>query len=83
MKPSASWSPNVSSRSDGDLAPAPVCACRGRRSLRGRRRWFVLGGVLLVIGVLAGIGGGALMALFGSNDTLNSGVQQVSTCQSL
>jgi hypothetical protein len=40
---------------------------------------FVLGGVLLVIGVLAGIGGGALMALFGSNDTLNSGVQQVST----
>jgi hypothetical protein len=40
---------------------------------------FVLGGVLLVIGVLAGIGGCALMALFGSNDTLNSGVQQVST----
>jgi hypothetical protein len=32
-----------------------------------------------VIGVLAGIGGGALMALFGSNDTLDSGVQQVST----
>jgi hypothetical protein len=40
---------------------------------------FVLGGVLLLIGVLAAIGGGALMALFGSNDTLNSGVQQVST----
>jgi hypothetical protein len=40
---------------------------------------FVLGGVLLVIGVLAGIGGGALMALFGTNDTVNSGVQQVST----
>jgi hypothetical protein len=40
---------------------------------------FVLGGVLLVIGVLAGIGGGALMALFGSNDTLDSGVQQIST----
>jgi hypothetical protein len=40
---------------------------------------FVLGGVLLVIGVLAAIGGGALMALFGSNDTLSSGVQQVST----
>ena len=40
---------------------------------------FVLGGVLLVIGVLAGIGGGALMALFGSDDTLDSGVQQVST----
>jgi hypothetical protein len=40
---------------------------------------FVLGGVLLVIGVLAGIGGGALMALFGTNDTVSSGVQQVST----
>ena len=40
---------------------------------------FVLGGVLLVIGLLAGIGGGALMALFGSNDTLDSGMQQVST----
>ena len=40
---------------------------------------FVLGGVLLVIGVLAAIAGGALMALFGSNNTLNSGVQQVST----
>jgi hypothetical protein len=32
-----------------------------------------------VIGALAAIGGGALMALFGSNDTLSSGVQQVST----
>ena len=40
---------------------------------------FVLGGVLLVIGALAAIAGGALMALFGSNDTLSSGVQQVST----
>jgi hypothetical protein len=40
---------------------------------------FVLGGVLLVIGVLAAIGGGALMALFGLNDTLDSGVQHVST----
>jgi hypothetical protein len=40
---------------------------------------FVLGGVLLVIGALAAIGGGALMALFGSNDTLRSGLQQVST----
>jgi hypothetical protein len=40
---------------------------------------FVLGGVLLVIGVLAAIAGGALMALFGSNNTLSSGVQQVST----
>ena len=38
---------------------------------------FVLGGVLLVIGVLAAIAGGALMALFGSNNTLSSGVQQV------
>jgi hypothetical protein len=40
---------------------------------------LVLGGVLLVIGVLAAAGGGALMALFGSNDTLDSGVQHVST----
>jgi hypothetical protein len=40
---------------------------------------FVIGGLLLVIGVLAAISGGALMALFGSNDTLSSGVQQVST----
>jgi hypothetical protein len=40
---------------------------------------FVVGGVLLVIGVLAAIAGGALMAFFGSNDTLSSDVQQVST----
>jgi hypothetical protein len=40
---------------------------------------IVLGGVLLVLGALTTIGGGALMALFGSSDTLNSGVQQVST----
>jgi hypothetical protein len=40
---------------------------------------FVIGGVLLVIGVLAAIAGGALMAFFGSNDTLSSDVQQVST----
>src|SRR5499427_135181 len=40
---------------------------------------IVLGAVLLVIGALAAIGGGALMALFGSNDTLSSGVQHVST----
>lgn len=40
---------------------------------------FVVGGVLLVIGVLAAIAGGALMAFFGSNDTLSSGAQQVST----
>jgi hypothetical protein len=40
---------------------------------------IVLGVLLLVIGALAAIGGGALMALFGSSDTLSSGVQQVST----
>jgi len=40
---------------------------------------LALGGVLLVIGALAAIAGGALLALFGSNDTLNSGVQYVST----
>ena len=40
---------------------------------------IALGVVLLVIGALAAIAGGALMALFGSNDTLSSGVQQVST----
>jgi hypothetical protein len=40
---------------------------------------FVVGGVLLVIGALAAIGGGTLMALFGLNDTLDSGVQHVST----
>jgi hypothetical protein len=40
---------------------------------------IVLGALLAVIGVLAAIGGGALMALFGSNGTLDSGVQHVST----
>jgi hypothetical protein len=40
---------------------------------------FVLGGVLLVIGLVAAIGGGVLMALFGSHDTADSGVQHVST----
>jgi hypothetical protein len=40
---------------------------------------IVLGAVLLVIGAAAAIGGGALMALFGSSDTLSSGVEQVST----
>jgi hypothetical protein len=40
---------------------------------------IVLGVLLLVIGALAAIAGGALMALFGSNNTLSSGVQQVST----
>src|SRR5215831_20879646 len=40
---------------------------------------IVLGGVLAVIGVLAAIGGGALMMLFGSNNTISSGVQQMST----
>ena len=40
---------------------------------------IVLGSVLAAIGVLAAIAGGALMALFGSNDTLDSGMQHVST----
>src|SRR6201986_4548911 len=40
---------------------------------------IVLGGVLLALGALTAIGGGALMALFGSSNTLNSGVRQVLT----
>ena len=40
---------------------------------------IVLGGVLIAIGALAAAGGSALMALFGSENTLSSGVQQVST----
>ena len=40
---------------------------------------IVLGGVLIVIGALAAAGGSALMALFGSNNTLSSGVQHMST----
>jgi len=40
---------------------------------------IVLGSVVAALGVLAAIGGGALMALFGSNNTLSSGVQHVST----
>jgi hypothetical protein len=40
---------------------------------------IVLGSVLAAIGLLAAIGGGALMALFGSNNTLGSGVQHVAT----
>jgi hypothetical protein len=40
---------------------------------------IVLGGVLIVIGALAVAGGAALMALFGSDNTLSSGLQQVST----
>src|SRR5215469_10139536 len=40
---------------------------------------IVLGSVVAAIGVLAAIGGGALMALFGSNNTLSSGVQHVTT----
>jgi hypothetical protein len=40
---------------------------------------IALGVALLVIGALAAIAGGALMALFGSDNTLSSGVQQVST----
>jgi hypothetical protein len=40
---------------------------------------IVLGALLAGIGALAAIAGGALMALFGSNGTLDSGVQHVST----
>jgi hypothetical protein len=40
---------------------------------------IVLGAVLLVIGALAAIAGGVVMALFGSNNTLSSGVQHVTT----
>ena len=40
---------------------------------------IVLGVLLLVLGALAAIGGGALMALFGSNNTLSSGVKHVAT----
>jgi hypothetical protein len=40
---------------------------------------IVLGSVLAAIGVLAAIAGGALMALFGSADTLSSGAQHLST----
>jgi hypothetical protein len=39
----------------------------------------VLGVLLMALGALAAIGGGALMALFGPDDTLSSGMQQVST----
>jgi hypothetical protein len=40
---------------------------------------IMLGAVLFVIGAGAAIGGGALMALFGSGDTLTSGAQHVLT----
>jgi hypothetical protein len=40
---------------------------------------IVLGAVLLALGALTAAGGGVVMALFGSSDTLNSGTQQVST----
>ena len=40
---------------------------------------IVLGAVLLALGALTAIGGGVVMALFGSSNTVNSGVQQVST----
>jgi hypothetical protein len=39
----------------------------------------VLSALLMALGALAAIGGGALMAVFRSGNTLNSGVQQVST----
>src|SRR5215469_12472792 len=56
-----------------------VLSCTRGGAMARRVVLFVFGGLLLVIGVLAAIGGGALMALFGSNNTLNSGMQQVST----
>ena len=40
---------------------------------------IVLGVLLFLIGALIAIAGGALMAFFGSNNTLSSGMQQVST----
>ena len=40
---------------------------------------IVLGAVLLALGALTAIGGGIVMGLFGSSNTLSSGVQQVST----
>ena len=40
---------------------------------------IVLGAMLLALDAVTAIDGGAAMALFGSSDTLNSGVQQVST----
>jgi hypothetical protein len=40
---------------------------------------IVLGALLLALGGVTAIGGGVLMALFGSGNTLSSGVQQVST----
>jgi hypothetical protein len=40
---------------------------------------ITLGVLLLVIGALAAIAGGALMAVFGSDNTLSSGVHRVST----
>lgn len=40
---------------------------------------IVLGAVLPALGALTTIGGGVMMALFGSSDTLSSGMQQVST----
>ena len=40
---------------------------------------IVLGVLLYLIGALIAIAGGALMAFFGSNNTLSSGMQQVST----
>ena len=40
---------------------------------------IVVGVVLMTLGALTAISGGALMAVFGTSDTLSSGVQQVST----
>src|SRR5207248_2445624 len=54
-------------------------SCIGGGAVAKRVVLIVLGSVLAAIGVLAAVGGGALMALFGSNNTLSSGVQHVST----
>lgn len=40
---------------------------------------ITVGAVLLVVGGLAAVAGGAVMVLFGSDNTLSSGVQQVAT----
>jgi hypothetical protein len=40
---------------------------------------MALGAVLLALGAVTATGGAVVMALFGSSDTLNSGVQQIST----
>lgn len=50
-----------------------------RRPATRRVVLIVLSVLLMALGALAAISGGTLMALFGSGNTVNSGVQQVST----